>query len=158
MLRPLPESFDHGPHPFGSLAIIFANSVNVERTMSKVLLVEDQEMNRDMLSRRLIKQGFEVVIAVDGEEGVARAKDQNPDIILMDMNLPVMDGWEATRAIKQCEQTKHIPIIALTAHAMTKDRDSTIEAGCDEYETKPIDFKRLVAKMEDLVNKNLRPQ
>lgn len=126
--------------------------------MSKVLLVEDQEMNRDMLSRRLVKRGFEVVTAVDGEQGVARAKDQNPDIILMDMNLPVMDGWQATQAIKKCEQTRHIPIIALTAHAMTKDRDSTIEAGCDEYETKPIDFKRLVGKMEELVNKNLRPR
>jgi len=119
---------------------------------TKVLLVEDMEINRDMLSRRLEKRGFEVVTAVDGEEGVRKAKEESPDIILMDMNLPVMDGWEATKAIKECGQTRHIPVIALTAHSITKSRDATMDIGCDEYETKPVDFKRLVAKMEDLVS------
>ena len=121
--------------------------------MSKVLLVEDMEMNRDMLARRLEKRGFEVVTAVDGEKGVVRAKEDLPDIILMDVNLPILDGWEATKLIKQCARTKHIPVIALTAHAMTKSRDSSIEAGCDEYETKPIDFNQLLSKMEALIQR-----
>lgn len=119
--------------------------------MSKrVLLVEDNEMNRDMLSRRLARRGYEVLIAVDGQQGVDAAKAENPEIILMDMNLPVMDGWEATRLLKNDDQTKHIPIIALTAHAMRSDRDEMLEAGCDEYETKPVDFSRLLAKIEEM--------
>src|SRR6266536_5407220 len=107
--------------------------------MPKVLLVEDNEMNRDMLSRRLIRRGFEVVVAVDGEQGVAAAAQEHPDIILMDMSLPVLDGWEATRRLKASEATRSIPVIALTAHAMSGDRDKALEAGCDDYDTKPIE-------------------
>jgi CheY-like chemotaxis protein len=121
--------------------------------MAKVLVVEDTEVNRIMLSQRLEKRGYEVVLAVDGEEGVVKARKDAPDIILLDMNLPKMDGWEVTHTLKESEQTKHIPIIALTAHSITKTRDATIGAGCDEYETKPVDFERLVAKMEDLMHK-----
>ena len=122
--------------------------------MPKVLLIEDNEMNRDMLSRRLKRYGFEVLIAVNGAEGVEVAGRERPCIILMDMNLPVMDGWQATIALKSAEGTQHIPVIALTAHAMTQDRDATLEVGCDEYETKPVDFKRLVGKMEALIKQD----
>ncbi len=119
--------------------------------MAKVLIVEDNEMNRDMLSRRLIKRGYEVVIAVDGKQGVDMAGSECPDIILLDMSLPVMDGWEAAKHLKGSEATKPIPIIALTAHAMAGDREKSIEAGCDDYDTKPVDIKRLTAKMEELL-------
>ena len=116
----------------------------------KILLVEDNEMNRDMLSRRLERKGFEVTMAKDGGEGVELAKSSNPDIILMDMSLPVLDGWEATRKIKADDQTANIPVIALTAHAMSGDREKAIEAGCDEYDTKPIDLNRLLEKIAAL--------
>jgi two-component system, cell cycle response regulator DivK len=119
--------------------------------MPRILLVEDNEMNRDMLSRRLERRGFEVVIAVDGQEGVARAKADRPDLILMDMSLPVIDGWEATRLIKQDDGTGSIPVIALTAHAMAGDREKALAAGCDEYDTKPIEFPRLLEKIEALL-------
>ena len=119
--------------------------------MPKILLVEDNEMNRDMLSRRLARRGYEVLIAVDGSQGVAMARADPPDLVLMDMSLPVMDGWEATRTLKAGADTKHIPVIALTAHAMSTDRDKALEAGCDDYDTKPIDLSRLVGKMELLI-------
>ncbi len=119
--------------------------------MTKLLLVEDNEMNRDMLSRRLQRKGFDVVIAVDGEEAVKVATADLPDLVLMDMSLPVIDGWEATRRIKAAAPTAHIPIIALTAHAMAGDRDKAIAAGCDDYDTKPIEFARLVGKIEALL-------
>jgi CheY-like chemotaxis protein len=119
--------------------------------MPRILLVEDNEMNRDMLSRRLQRRGYEVVIAVDGQLGVAMAQSEAPDLILMDMSLPVIDGWEATRALKAAEKTKHIPVIALTAHAMSTDRDKAIEAGCDDYDTKPIELPRLLEKIEALI-------
>jgi len=115
--------------------------------MTRILLVEDNEMNRDMLSRRLRKRGFEVLIAVDGREGVELAASSSPDLILMDMSLPVMDGWEATRRIKTDEATRKIPVIALTAHAMEGDRDKALQAGCDDYDTKPVDLKRLLEKI-----------
>src|SRR5919198_2317394 len=119
--------------------------------MPKVLLVEDNEMNRDMLSRRLQRREFEVVIAVDGEQGVALARSEAPDLILMDMSLPVVDGWEATRQLKAAPETRAIPIIALTAHAMSADRDKALEAGCDDYDTKPIELPRLLGKIETLL-------
>jgi CheY-like chemotaxis protein len=119
--------------------------------MAKILLVEDNEMNRDMLSRRLIKRGHEIVMAFDGKAGVDMAKSESPDIILLDMSLPIMDGWEAAGHLKGDDETKGIPIIALTAHAMAGDREKTLEAGCDEYDTKPVDFKRLLGKIESLV-------
>ena len=119
--------------------------------MAKILLVEDNEMNRDMLSRRLKKRGHEVVIAVDGQEGVNMASSEAPEIILLDMSLPVMDGWEAARALKANEATRSIPIIALTAHAMAGDRERCLEAGCEDYDTKPVEFKRLLGKIEDLL-------
>ncbi len=117
-------------------------------TMPKILLVEDNEMNRDMLSRRLLKRGFEVVIAVDGGEGVALAQSSAPDLILMDMSLPVLDGWEATRRIKADPTVSAIPVIALTAHAMSGDEQKAREAGCDDFDTKPVDFARLMSKIE----------
>jgi len=113
----------------------------------KVLLVEDNEMNRDMLSRRLARQGFQVVLAIDGEQGVAMAERVLPDLILMDMSLPVLDGWEATRRLKAHEATRDIPVIALTAHAMSGDRERAIEAGCEDYDTKPIEMPRLLEKI-----------
>jgi two-component system cell cycle response regulator DivK len=119
--------------------------------MAKILLVEDQEMNRDMLSRRLMKRGYEVVIAVDGAEGVAKARSESPDLILMDMSLPVMDGWEATRTLKGEEATRAIPVVALTAHAMNTDREKALEAGCDAYETKPVDLPKLLETMTKLL-------
>ncbi|HXD15363.1 MAG TPA: response regulator [Xanthobacteraceae bacterium] len=119
--------------------------------MAKVLLVEDNEMNRDMLSRRLIRRGFEVVFAVDGKQGVDLARSEKPDIILMDMSLPVMDGWEATRCVKADAATRSVPVIGLTAHAMSGDREKAIEAGCDDYDTKPVELDRLIGKMERLL-------
>ena len=119
--------------------------------MAKVLLVEDNEMNRDMLSRRLTRRGFDVVFAVDGKQGVALARSEKPDIILMDMTLPVFDGWEATRCVKADYATRNVPVIGLTAHAMSGDREKAIEAGCDDYDTKPVEIDRLVAKIERLL-------
>ena len=116
----------------------------------KILIVEDNEMNRDMLSRRLIKKGFEIIIAVDGEEGVKKTFNEKPDLILMDMSLPVMDGWEATKKLKSNSDTSKIPIIALTAHAMAQDKEKALAAGCDEYDTKPIDLNRLLSKISSL--------
>ena len=121
--------------------------------MPKILVVEDNELNRDMLSRRLQRRGYEVVIAVDGQEGVALAHSEVPHLILMDMRLPVLDGWEATRRLKAAPETKSIPIIALTAHAMSGDRDQALEAGCDDYDAKPIDMPRLLAKIEACLGK-----
>jgi len=119
--------------------------------MSKILIVEDNEMNRDMLSRRLERKGFDVVMAEDGKKGVDMSKSENPDLILMDLSLPIMDGWEATSTIKSEENTRDIPIIVLTAHAMSGDREKALEAGADEYDTKPIDFKRLLGKIKDFI-------
>jgi CheY-like chemotaxis protein len=119
--------------------------------MSKILLVEDNKTNRDMLSRRLLKRGYEVAIAVDGESGLALAGSEAPDLILMDMSLPILDGWEATRRLKAAPATKHIPVIALTAHAMSSDRDEALRAGCDDYDTKPIELARLLEKIEALL-------
>jgi len=119
--------------------------------MKKLLLVEDNEMNRDMLSRRLERKGFEVVMAKDGGEGVAMAQSEKPALILMDMSLPVLDGWEASRQLKASEETKGIPIIALTAHAMSGDREKAIKSGCNEYDTKPIDMPRLLEKISSLI-------
>ena len=119
--------------------------------MAKLLLVEDNEMNRDMLSRRLRKKGYEVAIAVDGQAGLEMATSEGPELILMDMSLPVMDGWTATKRIKADDATNKIPVIALTAHAMEGDRTKALEAGCDDYDTKPIDLKRLLSKIEALL-------
>ncbi len=119
--------------------------------MPRILLIEDNEMNRDMLSRRLARKKYEVLIAVDGGEGVVMARLEAPDLILMDMSLPVVDGWEATRQLKASPETQAIPIIALTAHAMSGDREKALEAGCDDYDTKPIELPRLLAKMEALL-------
>jgi CheY-like chemotaxis protein len=119
--------------------------------MTKILLVEDNEMNRDMLGRRLQRRGYELLIAVDGAEGVAKAQRDAPDLILMDMSLPVLDGWEATRRLKSAPETQAIPIIALTAHAMSGDREKAIESGCDDYDTKPIELERLLEKIEALL-------
>ena len=121
--------------------------------MPKILLVEDNDMNRDMLSRRLIRKGFEVVIAVDGQEGVDQARSQSPDLILMDMSLPVKDGWTATRELKAAPETASIPVIALTAHAMSGDREKALEAGCDDYDTKPIELSRLLDKIRVLIER-----
>ena len=121
--------------------------------MTKLLLVEDNEMNRDMLSRRLARRGYEVVVAVDGQAGIQSANSESPDLILMDMSLPVIDGWEATRRLKSAPETNTIPILALTAHAMAGDREKALEAGCDEYDTKPIDFRRLLDKIEKLLER-----
>ena len=120
--------------------------------MAKILLVEDNEMNRDMLSRRLLRKGYEVVMAEDGAEGVALAASETPDIILMDMSLPVMDGWAATQAVKADPATAAIPVIALTAHAMVSDREKALAAGCDDYDTKPVELPRLLEKIEKLLN------
>lgn len=124
--------------------------------MTKILLIEDNEMNRDMLSRRLQKQGYEVVIAVDGEEGVAKAQSEAPALILMDMSLPGVDGWEATRRLKTAAQTQNIPVIALTAHAMADDRDKALAAGCDDFDTKPVELPRLLSKILALLGRSAR--
>lgn len=117
--------------------------------MAKILLVEDNEMNRDMLSRRLTRRGYEVIIAVDGQEGIDQARSVSPDLILMDMSLPVIDGWEATRRLKADTATAAIPVIALTAHAMAGDREKALAAGCDDYDTKPIELDRLLGKISE---------
>ena len=122
--------------------------------VAKILLVEDNEMNSDMLSRRLTRKGFDVIVAVDGVEAVALAASDGPDLILMDMSLPGMDGWEATRRIKAAPETNHIPVIALTAHAMSDDREKALEAGCDDYDTKPVEFERLLGKIGRLLPSN----
>ena len=119
--------------------------------MHKILLIEDNEMNRDMLSRRLTRKGFEITIAEDGEKGVQMAETESPNLIIMDISLPVMDGYEATRQIKANPTTRSIPVVALTAHAMSGDREKCLEAGCDEYETKPVDLPRLLDKIEQLL-------
>jgi two-component system, cell cycle response regulator DivK len=119
--------------------------------MAKILIVEDNEMNRDMLSRRLIRRGYQIVMAVDGAEGIATANAENPDLILMDMSLPIVDGWEATRRLKAEPLTRAIPIIGLTAHAMAGDREKVIAAGCDDYDTKPVELPRLLQKIEALL-------
>jgi len=121
--------------------------------MPKILLVEDNEMNRDMLSRRLEKRGYTVSIAIDGGAGVALAKSELPDLILMDMSLPVLDGWDATRQVKADPATAKIPVIALTAHAMESDRQKALEAGCDDFDTKPVELPRLLLKIEELLKK-----
>jgi two-component system cell cycle response regulator DivK len=123
--------------------------------MSKILLVEDNEMNRDMLSRRLQRKGHQVLIAIDGAQGVELAQSHEPDIILMDMSLPVLDGWEATQQLKAAPETSEIPIIALTAHAMAGDREKCLEVGCDDYDTKPIEFPRLLGKIQALLEKKV---
>jgi two-component system, cell cycle response regulator DivK len=120
--------------------------------MPKILLVEDNEMNRDMLSRRLMREGYQVVLALDGQSGVEMTQTQAPDLVLMDMSLPVLDGWEATRRLKADAATRHIPVIALTAHAMSSDREKALEAGCDDYDTKPVELPRLLAKIEALLS------
>ena len=119
--------------------------------MAKVLLVEDNEMNRDMLSRRLIRRGFQVVFAMDGQQGIDVARSERPDIIIMDMSLPVIDGWEATRRLKADDATRSVPVIGLTAHAMSGDREKAIEAGCNDYDTKPVELDRLIGKIERLL-------
>jgi two-component system, cell cycle response regulator DivK len=121
--------------------------------MSKILLVEDNEMNRDMLSRRLERKGYQVVLAVDGPSGVEMVLKERPDLVLMDMSLPILDGWEATRRLKANPEAMGIPIIALTAHAMSGDREKALEAGCDDYDTKPIELPRLLGKMEALLKR-----
>jgi two-component system cell cycle response regulator DivK len=122
--------------------------------MTKILLVEDNEANRDMLSRRLERRGYQMILAVDGLSGVVRATGEAPDLILMDMSLPIMDGWEATRRLKATPNTSAIPIIALTAHAMSSDRERAMDAGCDDYDTKPVELPRLLAKIETLLAQN----
>jgi CheY-like chemotaxis protein len=121
--------------------------------MPKILLVEDNEMNRDMLSRRLLKKGFDLVMAVDGEQALKMASAEAPDLILMDISLPGLDGWEATRRLKAMPETQAIPIIALTAHAMAGDREKCLEAGCNDYDTKPVEFPRLLGKIQELLGK-----
>jgi CheY-like chemotaxis protein len=120
--------------------------------MTTILLVEDNELNREMLSRRLKRRGYKVLIAVDGDSSISMAHANAPDLILMDMSLPVVDGWEATRRMKADRALQHIPVIALTAHAMANDRDKALEAGCDDYDTKPIDLSRLLGKIENLLH------
>jgi len=122
--------------------------------LSKILLVEDNEMNRDMLSRRLIRNGYEFLIAIDGGEGLAKARAESPDLILMDMSLPGIDGWEATRQLKAEPGTRGIPVIALTAHAMTGDRQKALSAGCDDFDTKPVELPRLLTKIQALLQRS----
>ncbi|GMQ91643.1 MAG: response regulator [Gammaproteobacteria bacterium] len=117
--------------------------------MPRILVVEDNDMNRDMLSRRLSRKGFDVINAVDGQQGISLAIEESPDLILMDMSLPVMDGWEATRLLKAKKQTRNIPIIGLSAHAMSGDKEKALNAGCDDYETKPVDFDKLLTKISN---------
>lgn len=124
--------------------------------MPKILLVEDNEMSRDMLKRRLIRRGFEVIVAIDGESGLVIAQAELPDLIVMDMSLPILDGWNATKCLKQIPSTQNIPIIGCSAHAMVGDREKGIEAGCDDYDTKPIEFARLLKKIEKLLEKHAK--
>jgi two-component system, cell cycle response regulator DivK len=119
--------------------------------MKKLLLVEDNEMNRDMLSRRLERRGFQVLLATDGAQGIVEAEQHQPDLIIMDMSLPVLDGWESTRRLKEKPETKAIPVIALTAHAMSGEREKALAAGCNDYDTKPVDFARLLEKIQSLL-------
>jgi len=119
--------------------------------VTRILLIEDNEMNRDMLSRRLVKRGFQVILATDGREGIRLASSETPDVILMDMSLPEIDGWEVTRTLKASPETSGIPIIALTAHAMVHDRERALDAGCDDYDSKPVDLPRLLGKIEALL-------
>jgi len=127
--------------------------------MKRILLIEDNELNRDMLSRRLSRRGFEVLLAVDGRQGIVLAREAMPDLILMDMSLPEVDGWEATRRIKSDASTRRVPVIALTAHAMPGDAEKAMAAGCDDYDTKPVEMPRLLAKMEALLASGAgRPQ
>ena len=126
--------------------------------MSRILLVEDNEMNRDMLSRRLQRRGYEVIIAIDGKAGIEAAESQLPDLILMDMSLPLIDGWDATRQLKSNSATQHIPVVALTAHAMDGEREKALAAGCNDYDTKPVELERLLQKMEALLNKTGKDQ
>jgi two-component system, cell cycle response regulator DivK len=121
--------------------------------MARLLLVEDNELNRDMLSRRLRRRGYEVELATDGEEGIARARELRPDLVLMDMSLPVIDGWEATRRLKADPATAAVPVLALTAHAMSDDRQKALDAGCDDYDTKPVDLERLARKIDRLLDR-----
>lgn len=125
--------------------------------MAKILLVEDNPMNRDMLSRRLARKGYEVVIAIDGQQGIDMARSETPDLVLMDMSLPVVDGWEATRRLKSAPETRSIPVIALTAHAMAGDREKAVEAGCNDYDIKPIELPRLLEKIEALLGGKAGP-
>jgi len=125
--------------------------------MAKILLVEDNPMNRDMLSRRLARKGYEVVIAIDGQQGIDMARSETPDLVLMDMSLPVVDGWEATRRLKSAPETRSIPVIALTAHAMAGDREKAVEAGCNDYDIKPIELPRLLGKIEALLGGKAGP-
>jgi CheY-like chemotaxis protein len=134
-----------------------ATKLGVDSIVQKILLVEDNEMNRDMLSRRLERRGFQIVMAVDGAQGVSMAQTENPDLILMDMSLPVMDGWTATRTLKDAEATRGIPVIGLTAHAMAGDREKCMEAGCDDYDTKPIELARLMEKITAQLEKKKTP-
>jgi CheY-like chemotaxis protein len=124
------------------------------KKMPRILVVEDNEMNRDMLSRRLQRKEYEVLLARDGRQGIAMAQSENPDLILLDLSLPEIDGWEATRYLKADPATRHIPVIALTAHAMAWDREKAFEAGCDDYDTKPVDFQRLLGKIETLLSED----
>ncbi|HET7376749.1 MAG TPA: response regulator [Anaerolineae bacterium] len=121
--------------------------------MPKILLVEDNELNRDMLSRRLQRKGFEVVVALDGQQGVDMTRSEQPDLVLMDLSLPILDGWDATRSIKSDAETKHVPVIAITAHAMAGDKERAFEAGCDDYDTKPVDLTRLLVKIDALLQR-----
>jgi two-component system, cell cycle response regulator DivK len=126
--------------------------------MKRILLIEDNEENRDGLSRHLRRKGFEVLMATDGAQGLAQARAEAPDLILMDMSLPVLDGWEATRQLKAAPETRAVPVIALTAHAMAGDREKALEAGCDDYDTKPVEFPRLLAKIQVLLGRAAAPQ
>ncbi len=121
--------------------------------MTRILIVEDNEMNRDMLSKRLSRRGYEILIAVDGREGIEKTRADRPDLVLMDMSLPEVDGWDATRQLKADAETRKIPIIALTAHAMAGDRAKALDAGCDDYDSKPVEFERLLEKMERFLNR-----
>jgi CheY-like chemotaxis protein len=125
--------------------------------MSRILIVEDNELNRDMLSRRLERRGYEVILAMDGRRGLAAARSEAPDLILMDMSLPEIDGWEVTRQLKSDDTTRSIPVIALTAHAMTSDRQKALEAGCDDYDTKPVEFQRLLTKIQTMLRSASTP-
>jgi len=130
--------------------------MGVETAMARILMVEDNEMNRDALSRRLERRGYEVVLAVDGKQGLTLAQSAQPDLILMDLSLPEIDGWEATRYLKAASATAQIPLIVLSSHAMAGDREKALEAGCDDFDTKPVDFQRLLAKIETLLQEGMR--
>jgi len=147
------ERFSSGAAPNGTS---IAKATGEKQEMPRILLIEDNEMNRDMLSRRLQKKGYEILLAVDGSEGIAFAERELPDLILMDMSLPDLDGWDATRELRRRPETRSIPVIALTAHAMPGDRDRAFEAGCDDYETKPVELPHLVHKIENLLSRRSR--